>query len=303
MFSQRTILQIAVLLIAVKSSALAQLSVLSSGDTTSQWKATQLELIEQQLSDQSVKGVLRKELESQKAWLSQWNAGQMKAGPWFKQRENKQRLVEPTVDPDKTASALREKLLSKKAKPTAADTQELQKLLEQNPEDLGLQQLYLHWIDQKQYRDQYAEKVVAVASKLATLLASVEQQSADLRLARAYCYYRAARALTHLESREVQAKNPIKDLAQHEAQLLGFYNQLGELMGHEHPEFILLEIRMLRRDHWNGQALMLLEENAEILENQWYLQHRRDLLADLGWNPPAKEAESIAASASSEKVR
>ncbi len=303
MISLRSILQVAVLLVAAATFAQAQLTVLSSGDTSAQWKSTQLDLIGQQLADQSVKGVLRKELESQKLWLSQWNSGQLKAGPWIKQKENKQRLVEPTVDPEKKAAGLREKLFGKKVKPTAADTQALQKLLEQNPEDIGIQQLYLHWIDQKQYRDDYAEKIVATASKLAIELAKVEKQTEDLRNARAYCYYRAARALAHMESPELQAKQPIKDLAAHEAQLLGLYNQLGELVGHDRPEFILLEIRMLRRDHWNGQALMLLEEHAEILETQWYLQHRRDLLNDLGWTPPAKEAETIAASASNEKVR
>ncbi|MFO0940188.1 MAG: hypothetical protein U0930_05420 [Pirellulales bacterium] len=303
MISQRSILQVAILLVAVSSTAEAQLTVLSAGDTSAQWTSAQLSLIDQQLLDQTIKGALRNELESQKVWLNQWNSGQLKAGPWIKQRENTQRMLEPTLDPEKSASALREKLLGKKAKPTTADTQALQKLLEQNPGDLGLQQLYLHWIDQKHYRDEFADKIVSTASTLANELAKVEKQTDDLRHARAYCYYRAARALTHLESREMQAKQPIKDLAQHEAQLLGFYNQLGELVGHDRPEFILLEIRMLRRDHWNGQALMLLEEHAEILETNWYLQHRRDLLNDLGWNPPAKEAETIAANAAAEKVR
>lgn len=289
------------LLLIIGSTSYGQLNVLSTGDASNQWKSTQLQLIDQQLSDQSVKGPLRKELESQKQWLSQWNSGELKATSWAKRAKPGQRLVEPTIDPQKLATPLRQKLLGKNAKPTVKDTQALQLLLEKNPADIGVQQLYLHWIDQKQYRDEYAEKIVTNAENLAVELAKLEEQTDDTRLARAYCYYRAARALAHMESPEMQAKQPIKDPAKLESQLLSFYNQLGELVGHDRPEFILLEIRMLRRDHWNGQALMLLEEHAEILESQWYLRHRRDLLSDLGWNLPAQEAETIAANPSPEK--
>ena len=297
---------LATTLLTLSSTAIGQLSVLSSGDPNSQWKVTQLQLIEQQLSDQAVKGPLRKELEAQKQWLSQWNSGELKDGPWMKQREAANRSSEPTIDPDKTATALRAKLLGKSAKPTAKETTELQALLEKHPEDLGVQQLYLHWIDQKQYRNDYAEKIVESATKLATQLSAIEKQTDETRMARAYCYYRAARALIHLESPQMQAKQAIKDAQQHEAQLLGLYNQLGELVGHDRPEFILVEVRMLRRDNWNGQALVMLEQNAEILDRGWYLAHRRDLLSDLGWSMPAKEAEAIAEAAKAggpDKVR
>ncbi len=297
---------LATTLLTLSTSAFGQLSVLSSGDPNSQWKATQLQLIEQQLSDQAVKGPLRKELEAQKQWLSQWNSGELKDGPWMQQREAASRTPEPTIDPNRTASALRAKLLGKSAKPTAKDTTELQALLEKYPDDLGVQQLYLHWIDQKQYRNDYAERIVESATKLATLLEAVEKQTDETRMARAYCYYRAARALIHMESPQMQAKQAIKDAQQHEAQLLGLYNQLGELVGHDRPEFILIEVRMLRRDNWNGQALMMLEQNAEILDRSWYLSHRRDLLSDLGWSMPAKEAEAVAEAAKAggpDKVR
>lgn len=300
---------ISMIAIVFAQPAHAQLGLLSRGDSTAQWRSTQLELIEQQLADAAVKGPLRKELESQKNWLNQWQPGQLKEGPWIKQREQPSPLVEPNLDPEKTATGLRGRLLGKDAKPTAKDTTELQKLLEKAPEDLGLQQLYLHWIDQKVYRDQYAGKIVEAGRKLADALSQIEDQDESLKAARAYCYYRAARALIHQESPEMQAKSPIKDLAKHEAELLALYSQIGELVGNDRTEFILLNVRMLRRDHWNGQALMLVEENAERLENQWYLRHRRELLNDLGWAQPAKEATELSSasatkeSATKEKVR
>lgn len=297
---------LAINLLALSSAAVGQLSVLSSGDPNSQWKATQLQLIEQQLSDQAVKGPLRKELEAQKQWLSQWNSGELKDGPWMQQREAASRTPEPIIDPDQTATALRDKLLGKSSKPTAKETTELQALLVKHPEDVGVLQLYLHWIDQKQYRNDYAERIVETATKLATRLEAVEKQTDETRMARAYCYYRAARALIHMESPQMQAKQAIKDAQQHESQLLGLYNQLGELVGHDRPEFILIEVRMLRRDNWNGQALIMLEQNAEILDRSWYLAHRRDLLSDLGWSMPAKEAEAVAEAAKAggpDKVR
>jgi hypothetical protein len=102
-----------------------------------------------------------------------------------------------------------------------------------------------------------------------------------------------------MESKEAVAQKPIEDLQKHEAQLLGFYTQIGDLVGHNRPEFILLEIRMLRRDSWYGRALVLLEESANVIDTQWYLNYRRDLLKDLGWNEPAKEAEEIAVAFSS----
>lgn len=275
----------------------AQLSVLSSGNPEDQWKSTQLQLIEQQLGDQSVKGELRKELEAQKQWLSQWNPGTLKQTPAIKPRETSKQLIEPILDPNKKASKLRERLLGKNAKPTAKDTAELQKLLDSSPEDLGVQQLYLHWIDQRQYRNEYAQRIVDSANKLAGALLAIEEKKEPERLVLAFSYYRAARALIHMESSEMKSKQLIQDAQKHEADLLGLHSQINELVGYGKPEFILVSIRMLQRDQWNGQALLLLEENAQRLDNVWYLNRRRDLLRELGWTQPAKEAEEIAASA------
>ena len=107
----------------------------------------------------------------------------------------------------------------------------------------------------------------------------------------------AARALAYQELPEVVAEKPIADPQQHETDLIIAYNQLVDLFGRGRPEFILLEIRMLRRDHWYGQALRLLEKYGDLIEPQWFLEKRRDLLLEMGWSAPAKEAAQVYATA------
>lgn len=271
--------------------------MLAEGDPVAAWKESQLQLIEQQLADSTVKGLLRLELESQKKWLSRWARGKLGNQPWPEQNQVDQLLVEPAIDPDGRAVALRKRLLAPKARPTSKDTDELERKLAEFPEDLGFKQLYLHWIDQKQYRESHVRKVVEVAQDLALRLQALQPQTEETRVARAFCYYRAARAMIHQESPEFQRMQPLGDAKKHEEVLVALYSQLVELVGRDRPEFILVEIRMLRRDHWNGQALVKLEENAWRLDPKWCLRQRVSLLSDLGWAVPAKEAETVAAAA------
>lgn len=278
----------------VSNIALGQLSLLSRGNPEAQWQTAQLQHIEQQLADTNVRGELRKELESQKTWLSTWASGKLSDSPWLDQASPGVLYSEPTIDPNKKAAKLREKLLGKNAKPTTADTDQLQRAMSTFPKDVGLRQLFLHWIDQKQYRAQYAQNVVEAAETVIAQLDRLDAQRDDIKLAKAYCNYRAARALIYMESEEYQQNSPIKDLKEHEGKLLGFYTELGKLVGHNRPEFILVELRMLCRDHWYGQALMLLEKYAAVIDRPWYLQYRYDLLKDLGWKQPAEEAQTIA---------
>jgi hypothetical protein len=285
------------LMVLVESQLSAQLSVLSSGSAKSEWRSTQLQLIEQQLTDSRVAGPLRKELEAQKSWLGEWSPGRLTDKPQLAQKQTGKRLLEPILDPNRRAGVLRQKLLGKGAQPTASDTDQLQQLLIKFPKDIGLHQLYLHWLDQKQFREDYAPTVVAIASELAAQLEASKKADKDYQLAQAFCLYRAARAMIFMESVEYQNAKPIADLKEHEAKLLGFYTQMCQLVGQERPEFILVEIRMLCRDNWFGKALVLLEENASIIEKPWYLQQRHELLRNLSWTQPAEEAETIALAA------
>lgn len=274
-----------------------QLTVLSSGNVNLKWRSTQLELIEQQLQDTQIKGPLRLELEAQKQWLGTWSAGSLTESPLLEQESVGQLMEEPIIDPNGLATNLREQLLGKEARPTVDNTDALLTALRANPDDPGLRQLHLHWLDQKQYRERYAAEIADLARRLAGIYAAVNPQTEELKIARGFCHYRCARALAYRELPEVVLQKPIADLQSHEAELLAAYSQLVELFGNERPEFILLEIRMLRRDHWYGHALSLLEKHGKIIDRQWFLEKRRDLLQELGWTGPAKEAAEIYANA------
>jgi|LakMenE01Jun11ns_1017448.scaffolds.fasta_scaffold9948234_5 hypothetical protein len=289
-------------LICLAPNAFCQLTVLSSGNIKVQWRGTQLDLIRSQLADVEVKGPLRSELESQLSWLSAWKPGSLTDTATWEQKSSGSLLTEPTVDPSGLASPLRERLLGKQAKPTAQDTSRLQAALVQHDQDIGLRQLHLHWLDQKQYRQKYLSEIIDAADQLAGMLDQVNPQTDDSRLARAFCYYRLCRALIYRESPEATAEKPIQDIASHESRLLAAYTQMIELSGKERPEFILVEVRMLRRDNWLGQALVKLEGHAATVEKQWYLKKRRDLLKELGWSAPAQEAEKVYAAAFPEAV-
>lgn len=279
--------------------AVGQITLLSRGDSAGQWRAKQLESVELQLADSELTQALRHELEAQLAWLNRWQPGKLTAQPLWDAAEGPAEAdawTEPVLDPEGTAGALREKLLGEKAKPTAADTQRLKKLLTEFPTDLGLRQLHLHWIDQPQYRKEYAESIADVALMLVRLL---EQQatSPDMERALAFALYRRGRGLAYRELPEVVEERPLEDPEKHTAQLIGAYRQLKEHTEQVRPEFVLLDVRMLRRDNWNGRALQLLEQFGGRIELKWFLKKRRDILHDLGWESPAKEAASIYAKA------
>lgn len=277
--------------------ASAQLRVLSTGDVAQQWKRTQLEQLQRQLGNLAIRDGLRDELESQKLWLEAWNPGKLDSTPLLKPSKTLARLVEPVIDPDKAAQELRSRLFGPDAKPSVKDTRALQQLLGEQSGDVGVHQLHLHWLDQRQYRKIYPDEIADAASNLFGLLERIKPQNDAVRRAKLFCLYRRGRALAYRELPEVVAQKPIQDPKQHESALLGAYAQLVELAGKGRPEFILLEIRMLRRDHWNGRALALLESHAGVIEKRWFLKKRRDLLRDLNWEKPSQEAAAIYANA------
>lgn len=284
---------IAVVFLLASQTASAQLNVLSKGNVDAKWKESQIAVLKQQLADTAIHGPLRDELESQLKWMNNWPATGLTDETLWKPGDPVARLSEPTLDPNRHARELREKLLGQNAKPTVADTKALEKLLSEFPNDVGVRQLHLHWLDQKQYRKTYPDEIADAAMRIIGILDQLKPQDENLKLAKAYCLYRRGRALAYRELPEVTEKKPIPDPKQHESDLLGSYTQLVNLVGSGHPEFILLEIRMLRRDNWNGRALELLENHGSIIEKQWFLKKRRDLLRDLGWTKPAEQAAEI----------
>ena len=286
--------------------AMGQLTVLSKGNPTLEWRKAQLGEIESQLADKKLQGDLKLELLAQKEWLTNYSTDEL-VPQLTKSPENAPPAIdEPVLDPDKKGAAIRKKLFGPKAKPTAADTERLRAALEEMPNDIGLRQLQLQWLDQPQYREEYPVAIADAASRLNGLLESNKKlDPAVKKKAVAMTLYRQARALGYLLDLDRDKK---KSLAEGErekvdSQLVGAYTQLINTVGPGHPEFVLLDIRMLRRDNWFGRALQLLELNGSKIEPRWYLEKRRDLLRDLGWKAPAAKAQEMFAAAFPEEAK
>ncbi|WP_246109617.1 hypothetical protein [Roseimaritima multifibrata] len=109
----------------------------------------------------------------------------------------------------------------------------------------------------------------------------------------AYTRYRLGRALAYRELPSVRERWPISNPMRYEEQLSAAYERLIAQTNEVRPEFILLEDRMLRRAGKKGRALELLEANRRSIEPKWYLKKRRDMLQELGWEPPYKEAAKL----------
>lgn len=295
---------VAVLAMSCAGVAQAQLSVLSEGNQQAQWRSSQLNSLQQQLADPEVADVLKSELQSQLKWLTAWEPNSLNEQPLWEGAAEIEGWEEPSLDPAGLTSELRQRLLGAEATPTAADTQELKTLLAEHPEDLGVRQLHLHWLDQPQYRTLYAPEIAEAAAKVLSLLSNQAEPDPQTERARIFCLYRRGHALVYRELPEAIAKRPMDAAEQkrNSAELVGVYRELKELVPEQRPEFVLLDARMLRRDHWNGRALVLMEDFGRQVSPQWFLKKRRDILRALGWDGPAKEAAAVYAAEFPEAV-
>lgn len=274
--------------------ALAQLKVPSAGDEVASWRQAQLACLKEQLeTTKPLRKEMQDELASQKTWLELWKPGGLSSEPnWKQAASTKPKLVEPVVDPNGKATRLRSRLLGPKTHPTRNDTQALEELARDYPQDVGVIQLQLHWLDQRQFRKEYAPDISELAAKLDGQLQRLIQTD-QVVSARAFCLYRRARALAYRELPEVITKHPIEDRKSHNAALLAAYSKLVNLVGEGRSEFVLLRVRLLRRDGWYGKALCVLERHGRMIDRQWYLKKRRDLLKELGWEAVYAESAEI----------
>ena len=286
------------------SLAHAQLSVRSEGNKPAQLKASQVATLKQQLAEPELASELKLELQSQLKWLSAWEPGKLSDTPLWETESQKKPWDEPSLDPNGLAGGLRQRLLGPEASPTAKDTAELKALLAAHDNDLGVRQLHLHWLDQAQYRKAYPQEIADAAAKVLALIDGVADPNRETVRAQAFTLYRRGRALIYRELPQVLVDKPMDDAesVKNAAELVGVFHQLKKLVAEPRPEFILLEDRMLRRDHWNGRALALLEDFGGQVAPHWFLKKRRDILRDLGWEIPAKEAAAIYAQAFPEEL-
>jgi hypothetical protein len=283
----------AAVLLGCSSAGQAQLKILSKGNLADEWRSAQLESIQAQLTDAELSGLMHEELSAQLAWLNAWKPGSLTEESPIEQRVFQEFDPEPIIDPERSAAQYRARLLGDGAQPTAKDTDALRDALTAQPADIGLRQLHLHWLDQIQFRKKFTREIVQSANRLAGLLEAIEPETDALRLAKGFCYFRSARALAYYELPDVLSQQPIDDPQNHEAALLESYRKMLEILGDDRPEVTLLVARMLRRDGWFGRSLLLLEQSASSIDQQWYLKKRRDLLRELTWSFPADEAARI----------
>ncbi|GIW98722.1 MAG: hypothetical protein KatS3mg111_2055 [Pirellulaceae bacterium] len=272
-------------------SAYGQVVVPLGASEAELWRRAQVSALEQ--ARQKADGQVAVELECQWRWLQAWQPGTLGEQPLLARDDLPKYHPEPALDPQGMVAELRERLLGSEAKPTIADTRRLKGLLEEHGDDWGVRQLHLQWLDQPVYRKQYADQIADAAQYLAERLAVDVDQDERVKWAAAWAWYRCGRALAYRELPDVVADRPLPDSDAHDGRLRYVWQQLRDLVGEDRPEFVLLQIRMLRRDGFLGQALVKLEEFGRAVDRKWLLKKRRDLLRELHWEWPATEAASV----------
>lgn len=301
-----TIFVVALALFACFSpAASAQLQTLSKGNADLQWRDAQIKECDKQLADARLPEELKLELTAQRSWLANWNPkpktkpqGASPGSPSTSSSADPVELrKEPTIDPNELAGKLREALFNAKTAPTVEDTTALQTALMEHSGDVGLRQLQMHWVDQPRYRNEYWKEIADACGRVISLLAD-EKQTDEVKLATAFAHYRKARAQTHaLRAIASKATNVAGISKLSEADVKQLVDAIGEsavqieaLVGAGQPEFFQMELYTLRRDHWSGRALELLEKNASRLDPSAYLLEKKSLLESLGWQSAATQA-------------
>jgi len=219
----------------------------------------------------------RREWQARANWLREWQPGEMKTLDDFSPARD-----DLHTEPD--LSVLRGEVV-----PSAA------RLLDRA---IALQ-TEVHRLDAIDVRKTNLRKTVDVAARWISTLEQLSGKGVDaeaearLRWALAFARYRRARALAYHELPNVLAEQPVDDPAALDQKLRQVYRSLQRSFDESQPEFVLLDVRMLRRDQRWGTALQLLERHRATIRGKWYLKKRRDLLEKLGWQAPWQEAAAI----------
>ena len=238
------------------------------------WKSQQLEKIAARIQNAPSDGD-RLEYLARQMWLQHWKPGQMSSVPSTSRAESA--LVdEPSLKELKTPSGIESRIWQR----------------------MVSIQTKLFRIDTDDDRKENLREIIVTARKLDQLMsdrlpAELQELPAPTAWALAYTRYRVGRALAYRELPSVQDQWPISNPGQYEERLMTAYQRLLDQTQRVRPEFILLEDRILRRSGQKGRALQLLESHQGVIEAKWYLKKRRDLLEELGWEPPHQEAARI----------
>ena len=278
-----------------------QNDALHQDTAANQWKTTQLEELDQRLDSGTAKNTQRRELESRKAWLTKWTPGKMDADA----RENSSL---PKVRTEPILNSIPATELQKELMAVQGSGEEntviriFEKAIANHPNDIGTQQLHLSWIDHPLRRKSFLNEIEVSTNRLLKLLETQDRLAPEIQLARQFTLYRRGRALAYRELPDVVKHTPITDPKRLDDAIRSAYEELISSSGSGRPEFVLLEIRVLRRDEKFGTALCMLEKFGSVIKPKWYLKKRRDLLKELQWEFPHDEAAAIYASKFPEEV-
>ncbi len=287
----------------------AQLQVLSKGNVLEQWQKAQLQALDTQIADTNLPQGLRPDLEAQKRWLAGWKSSSIpassdetqagtesKAGSNAGVNADAQRLKEPIIDPTGRARPHRARLFGSTT-PSTRDTTAFQSELTQRPDDPGLRQLQLHWIDQTRYRDEYWSEIAAAADRFLLLVKG--QTSRDAATAAAFANYRKARALAHglrgkpLSRESISGIDDLDDEDRDELEnkIVECHKNVNTLVG-ERPEFFQLSLYVYNKKSQFGHALEVLEKNKNNVDADAYQAEISSVLNRLGWNKIAEKMSS-----------
>lgn len=257
------------------------------------WKQGLLVQLDQKIAG-AVAGEID-ELNARKSWLLKWQPGEMKARPTSKTEVPRKR-IEPRLVSAVSVAMGNGIACQWHACPDDCVFQKLSGLASQYPNDVAAQQTLLHWMDddptrRKQFLDQVENTTVTLGQLLERSIQF--HPSAECKLVLEFTRYRRARALAYRELPSVVANRPIENPERLDRQIKTAFDDLVGAAGSGRTEFILLEIRMLRRSGQPGLALSLLEKYGATILPKWYQKKRRDILNELDWTIPHREAAAI----------
>ncbi len=256
------------------------------------WRTEKMAELDRRLERSGADDPMNDEWLARRDWLRRWEPGKMPSAPDEASAPNRSAgdAVEkrPLVDePDlsQTASA------ADQLGPTPREQLERANRLQRRLWRLDTLE------DRKDNLIETADVALQLDQTLERLIGQLDSGPSevreDLRWALAYARYRRARAIAYRELPDVLESLPIDDAEAYEQQLAAARDRLQRTFAQPRAEFVLFEIRMLRRADWRGQALRRLEQFAWAIEAKWYLKKRRDLLDELGWGPPHREAAEL----------
>ncbi len=238
------------------------------------WKTQTLASIETKLQN-AASDDDRLEYSARRSWLRRWKPGQMPTAP---------------ADAPDESELMEEPVLADLPRPESVDAGAWKAMVDWQKQLIAS--------DTDDERKDNLRTTIELASQLEKSLA--DHLPADLQSlatptgwSLAYARYRLGRALAYRELPEVRERWPIANPDEYESRLVAAFQRLTEQTKSGRREFILLQDRMFRRAGKKGRALELLEANRHSIEPKWYLKKRRDLLQELGWDPPYREAARL----------